>query len=96
MKLLLYLIMPVVIGFSVIAFAAYGLDKRRAQNGGRRIPEKGLHLMALLGGWPGALAGQRTFRHKTRKLRFQILFWLCVLLNMGIVAGLFWVQSKLA
>jgi len=37
---------------SVASFAAYGLDKRRAAAGGRRVPERTLHLLALLGGCP--------------------------------------------
>ncbi|WP_147463771.1 DUF1294 domain-containing protein, partial [Pseudomonas amygdali] len=32
-----------------------------------------------LGGWPGALLAQQVFRHKTRKVSFQIVFWLIVL-----------------
>lgn len=63
---------------SVIAFAAYGIDKGQAVRSGRRIPEKHLHLLAIFGGWPGALIGQRVFRHKTRKTRFLIVFWGCV------------------
>lgn len=43
--------------------------------------------MALLGGWPGALLGQRQFRHKTKKLSFLIVFWLVVVLHVAIVAS---------
>jgi len=34
-----------------------------------------------LGGWPGALLAQQLFRHKTRKLSYQLLFWAIVLLH---------------
>lgn len=74
---------------SVIAFSAYGLDKSQAVRAGRRIPEKRLHLLALFGGWPGALLGQRVFRHKTRKTRFLIVFWLCAVAHVGVTAWLF-------
>ena len=70
---------------SVLCFAAYGLDKRRAANGSRRIPEQTLHILALLGGWPGALLGQRQFRHKTKKLSFLIVFWCVVVLHVAVV-----------
>ena len=70
---------------SCATFAAYGFDKHRATTAGRRIPERTLHLMALFGGWPGALLGQRQFRHKTKKVMFLIIFWLVVLLHVGIV-----------
>jgi uncharacterized membrane protein YsdA (DUF1294 family) len=43
--------------------------------------------MAFLGGWPGALIGQRQFRHKTQKVTFRIVFWLVVVLHVGIVVA---------
>ena len=52
---------------SLAAFAAFGWDKAAAARGARRIPERTLHLLELLGGWPGALLGAALFRHKTRK-----------------------------
>jgi uncharacterized membrane protein YsdA (DUF1294 family) len=42
------------------------------------VPERTLHLLALLGGWPGAILGQRHFRHKTRKVSFLFAFWAVV------------------
>ncbi len=80
-----YLIVVAVM--SLVCFIAYGLDKRRAVNGSRRIPERTLHLMAFLGGWPGALIAQRHFRHKTQKVSFQIVFWMLVVLHVAIVAA---------
>lgn len=81
---------------SIISFLAYGFDKRRAQKNGRRVPEKTLHVLALLGGWPGALMGQRTFRHKTQKLSFRIVFWLCVALHLIAVSGILylWIRRQ--
>lgn len=73
---------------SGVAFVAYGLDKRAARRGARRVPENTLHLWSILGGWPGALVAQRMFRHKTRKVSFQIVFWVSVILNCGAVAWL--------
>ena len=70
---------------SVVCFTAYGLDKKWAANGSRRIPEQTLHILALLGGWPGALVGQRQFRHKTNKLTFLIVFWCVVMLHVAII-----------
>lgn len=77
----------VVAGMSLATFVAYGLDKRRAVNGCRRISERTLHLLAFLGGWPGALIGQRQFRHKTQKVTFRIVFWIVVILHLGIVSA---------
>jgi len=71
------------LGLSVAAFARYAVDKRRAVRSEQRIPENELHLLALCGGWPGALAAQHLLRHKNRKASFQATFWATVLLNVG-------------
>ena len=57
----------------------YAVDKRRAQAGEWRVPESQLHLLELLGGWPGAFLAQRRLRHKCSKRSFQCVFWLIVL-----------------
>lgn len=66
---------------SLITFVVYALDKSAAQDGRRRTPENKLHLLALVGGWPGALAAQNRLRHKSSKTSFLLVFWLTVLLN---------------
>lgn len=66
---------------SLVTFCAYGWDKVAAMRGSRRNSEPALHLLALVGGWPGALAGQLLFRHKSRKTSFRVCFWLTVLVN---------------
>ncbi len=78
------------IGFSIVLFVLYGWDKRQATVDRRRIPENTLHILALLGGWPGAFAGQKLFRHKTRKTSFQIVFWLTVAGHLMLLAGLYY------
>lgn len=75
--------LPAGIGLLSLATAcAYGLDKRAARAGHRRTPERVLQLLALAGGWPGALIAQRLLRHKTRKTTFQAVFWLMVAFNV--------------
>ncbi|HBD19435.1 MAG TPA: DUF1294 domain-containing protein [Arenimonas sp.] len=73
---------------SLMALAAYAIDKSAAQAGRRRIPEKTLHLFALLGGWPGALVAQQWLRHKSVKAGFLGVFWLTVFANLGLAAWL--------
>jgi uncharacterized membrane protein YsdA (DUF1294 family) len=72
---------------SAAAFAAYGADKSAARHGRWRTPESTLHLLALLGGWPGALIAQKVFRHKSRKASFRAAFLFTVAVNC---AALFW------
>lgn len=73
---------------SVVAFVAYAFDKSAAQRNEWRTPENTLHLFALLGGWPGAMAAQRLLRHKSAKASFQMTFWVTVVLNCGALAWL--------
>ena len=69
------------LGASAVTFALYWQDKHSAISGRWRVSENRLHLAELLGGWPGALLAQQVFRHKTRKLSFQLLCWGIVLLH---------------
>jgi uncharacterized membrane protein YsdA (DUF1294 family) len=72
---------------NVMTLLLYGYDKRQAIVGGTRIPEMALHIGALLGGSPGALLAQELFRHKTRKLKFRMVFAAIVLLQVAAVCG---------
>ncbi|WHS57831.1 DUF1294 domain-containing protein [Pseudomonas sp. G2-4] len=73
---------------SLVAFLLYWSDKRKARADVWRIPENVLHAVALAGGWPGALLAQQLFRHKTRKVSFQVVFWFIVLLHQ-----VFWIDQ---
>ena len=73
---------------SVLAFFLYWSDKRKARADSWRTPENVLHAVELAGGWPGALLAQQVFRHKTRKVSYQLLFWLIVLLHQ-----VFWIDQ---
>ena len=66
-------------GMSAVAYWVYAVDKRRAEEGEWRIPEARLHLLEILGGWPGAFLAQRRLRHKGSKGSYQFMFWLIVL-----------------
>ncbi len=75
---------------SVAAFLMYGWDKRQAKTEGWRVPEKRLHTLALLGGWPGAMLGQNYFRHKTQKTGFKVMTWAAAALHVGLVVWYFY------
>ena len=65
--------------------AAMGADKARARRGLRRVPERTLFTLCLLGGGLGGVLGMKAFRHKTRHRKFALGFPLilagwCVLL----------------
>ncbi len=58
---------------NIIAFAAFGIDKRKAVKHKYRISEATLLGLALIGGSAGALAGMYLFHHKTKKLLFRAI-----------------------
>ncbi|WP_375509493.1 DUF1294 domain-containing protein [uncultured Nostoc sp.] len=73
---------------SFITFAQYADDKYRAKQGRWRISEKRLHLCEFMGGWLGAFIAQRTLRHKSSKVSYQVVFW--VIVTIHIVFWLDW------
>jgi uncharacterized membrane protein YsdA (DUF1294 family) len=78
---------------SVASAVAYAIDKSAAQSGRWRTAESTLHLLAVVGGWPGALVAQRVFRHKSRKLSFRAAFRATVALNCGALLLFWWVRT---
>ena len=78
-------IFTIYIGTSLVTTLEYGFDKLKAKRGKWRTSEMTLHILDLLGGWPGALIAQQIFRHKNRKAAFQIQFWVIVAIHL-----LFW------
>ena len=80
-------------GINLAAFLAFGLDKLKAKrkekrNTVRRIPEKTLFLLALLGGSVGALLGMRVWHHKTLHKSFRLGIPLILVLQIVIPAGI--------
>lgn len=64
---------------NALTYWVYAIDKQRAEQGEWRVSEAALHLLELLGGWPGAWLAQRRLRHKCSKGSYQVEFWLIVL-----------------
>ncbi|HUT40144.1 MAG TPA: cold shock and DUF1294 domain-containing protein [Gammaproteobacteria bacterium] len=78
---------------SLITFLVYALDKTAARKGAWRTQESTLHLLALAGGWPGALVAQQQLRHKSRKRSFRAVFLVTVMVNC---AALGWLSTPAA
>ncbi|HZV18386.1 MAG TPA: DUF1294 domain-containing protein [Sphingobium sp.] len=79
------------LAINLIAFAAFGIDKRRARGGQRRLRERDLLLLALIGGTCGAWLGRSHFRHKTRKRGFSGAL---ALITLGQIAFLLWFVAR--
>ena len=85
-----WLVLVGYVAASAVTFFTYGWDKSAARAGRWRTSESTLHLMGLAGGWPGGVAAQRFFRHKSRKKEFLAVFWVTAFLNVFGVGYLVW------
>lgn len=79
---------------SLVTAAAYGWDKRCAVRGRQRVPEARLHLLELMGGWPGAFVARTAFRHKRRKVRFMMVSWAVVMAHALAWAAVWWIATR--
>ncbi|MBQ4559479.1 MAG: DUF1294 domain-containing protein [Tyzzerella sp.] len=70
---------------NVIAFFLYGIDKWKARKDLRRIPERVLLEIAVIGGSVGAYVGMHLFRHKTRKVKFSVGVPIIFFIQIGIL-----------
>ena len=77
---------------SLVTFAVYGTDKRRAEKSRWRIPESLLIVLAVLGGSIGALAGMLCFHHKTKKAKFVVGIPIILLLQTASALVLLFLQ----
>jgi uncharacterized membrane protein YsdA (DUF1294 family) len=64
----------------------FGYDKAIAGGKRRRVPERTLLAIALIGGSPGALFAMGVFRHKTAKPGFRRAMMLIVAAQMILLA----------
>ena len=83
----LFIIPAAFVAMSVIGFALMGADKRRAEKGAWRIPEKVLFGVSFLLGGVGSLVGMFVFRHKTKHASFRILLPFSALWSLAVTAA---------
>lgn len=76
--------------WSAVSVLLYATDKLLSKLNGtcrrcchrRRIPEVTLHVVAVVGGWPGAAISQQVFSHKCRKEIFRRTFLATIIGNV--------------
>jgi len=64
----------------------FSIDKNAARKGRRRIPERTLHLLEIMGGVFATVLLMYTLRHKNRKISYWAWTWL-VLIGWVILAS---------
>lgn len=70
---------------NLLTWLTFAFDKSQSLGGRRRISEKTLLLLTLVGGTIGALVGMNMFRHKTKKISFQLPFFVIILLQVLLI-----------
>lgn len=88
-EILLSLLPWYLLVLNLLAFLAYGLDKRKAMKERWRTPERVLVGLAAWGGPLGALLGMKVFHHKTHKWKFKLLVPLFLLLWCALLLFLY-------
>lgn len=73
------------ISINFVTLLAYYVDKKAAQKGAWRVSEKNLHALEFLGGWIGALIGQKVLRHKNKKASYQGAFWFLAVMQLCVI-----------
>lgn len=68
---------------SVITFGFFYVDKKRAEEDRWRLTETSMHVLEILGGWPGSIVALGMLRHKTRKAEY--LAMLCVIIAVHVL-----------
>ncbi len=76
--LIIYLVVANIVGFILM-----GADKKKAQKGAWRIPEKVFFIVSIIGGSLGTWAGMYIFKHKTKHWYFVIFIPLILALQIA-------------
>ena len=84
MTSLLHYLPAYIIVINVIGVLTFSLDKSQAKNNKRRVPEKILHLLELLGGVFGIIVTMYLIHHKSSKWQYYIFTF--IILLAGILA----------
>ncbi|MCX6073301.1 MAG: DUF1294 domain-containing protein [Campylobacterales bacterium] len=77
--------------FNLVTFLVFGYDKFLAHTNRRRISEKTLFILAMIGGSVGAVFAQKFFRHKSQK--YQKTFWVILVVQFVLFEGM-WLLSQ--
>ncbi|MBY3344418.1 DUF1294 domain-containing protein [Rhizobium laguerreae] len=81
------------LALNLLVFSIYLSDKQAARQGKRRLSERTLLLLALIGGSLGAVAAQQLLRHKTRKEPFRSILAAILILHGALIAVLAFVPQ---
>ena len=87
----LALIWNLLLGIQGADVTLMAIDKWAASRNKSRVSERVLFILAALGGSPAILLSMWMFKHKTSKVSFQFWFAVVVVLQVLVIAGVWWV-----
>lgn len=64
---------------NILAFILCFIDKRKAIKQKYRISEDTLLFISLIGGCFGLVLSMNIYHHKTKKLKFKLVYLLCII-----------------
>lgn len=79
---------------SIITLIVYAWDKRKARLGEWRTRERTLHILALLGGWPGSFIAMRVVRHKNAKTLFVAITLAIAFVHAAVWGAILWTRWR--
>lgn len=84
-KMLEKLVFSYLIFINLIGFLMMWLDKRKAMKRKRRISEKSIWLLTLIGGSIGIYLAMYFYRHKTKHKQFVLGVPFIIILQLGFI-----------
>lgn len=84
-----FIIILYLLVINLVTFFIFAYDKLIAGGTRRRISERMLWFLSLIGGSVGALLSMHWFRHKTKKLSFQAVLAIVIMSQIILVWALF-------
>ena len=82
MDTIYYFTVLIIVILNIFSFLFYGIDKLKAIKNKWRISEKALILVSFIAPY-GSLLAMALFRHKTKKLKFNILVPLFLIIHIS-------------
>lgn len=73
------------VALNVSVYLVMMIDKFQATQSSRRLSERSLFIMTLLGGSIGMVSAMYSLHHKNRKTSFQMVVWGVVLIQLIIL-----------
>ena len=80
--------MHYLISINFIGFILIFLDKQKAIHNKWRISEKILIFISIIGGSFGTIIAMYLFHHKTKKLKFKLVHFFCLIWSISIIIAL--------